>query len=553
MGIGAEDLDEVFEYFSRVHTKATFGAMGTGLGLAISRNLCRLMGGDITVQSELGKGSVFTVVVPQQTIDSVPFAVVQNPSTKYVLVYESDQKCCEAITYTLDRLGVHLSVVTAPEDLIAALQYNQMIQPFQFVVVRYALYDEIRKAFAQCNSNGATLVVMADQNETVLRRHNSVETVVSPINPLVFARLLNGEMDSAGGVERKESVIKFTAPNARLLIVDDVRTNLIVAEGLLAPYNARIDTCTSGKEAVALVSANRYDIIFMDHMMPEMDGIETAAAIRSLQGDYERTVYYHIVPIVALTANAVSGMRELFLQNGFNDYLAKPIELTKLDEIIARWIPSDKRVRSAAGAHAQTVDQGIFAPLVNAGVDVKHGIVMAGNDEKRYRKALKTFSKDAFERLYLFEVTPTANDLAPFAVNAHALKSAATLIGASHIASRAAKLETAGKDMDIRTIKTHIETFYNDLMQLAELIDHTLAASGGDLAAAEPVQYSAAFQDLAAALRNEDIEATRKLLAELDDEPFNTATKDILSDIARAAQMNEFDEASALCGKLIVG
>jgi signal transduction histidine kinase/CheY-like chemotaxis protein len=130
----------------------------------------------------------------------------------------------------------------------------------------------------------------------------------------------------------------FIAPEAELLVVDDLPANLLVAEGLLAPYRVRVTTCANGGEAVDLVRARPFDLVLMDHMMPVMDGVEATRVVR--EQDEERC---RIVPIIALTANAVSGMREMFLANGFNDFLSKPIDVLELDAVLARWIPAGKR------------------------------------------------------------------------------------------------------------------------------------------------------------------------------------------------------------------
>jgi CheY-like chemotaxis protein/nitrogen-specific signal transduction histidine kinase len=125
--------------------------------------------------------------------------------------------------------------------------------------------------------------------------------------------------------------IEFIAPEARILAVDDSKVNLVVIQSLLLPYKMKVDLCPSGEKAVALVKENSYDLIFMDHMMPGMDGVETTAAIREWEGGKN-------VPIVALTANAISGMREMFLENGFSDYLSKPIDIAELDKLVAIWL-----------------------------------------------------------------------------------------------------------------------------------------------------------------------------------------------------------------------
>ena len=133
--------------------------------------------------------------------------------------------------------------------------------------------------------------------------------------------------------------VAFTAPSFRVLLVDDLDINLKVAAGLLRPYRMTVDSCLSGEEALKLVQDNTYDLIFMDHIMPGLDGVEATLAIRALGGPFEKDK----LPIVALTANAVSGMMEMFLENGFNDFLPKPIERVKLNELMMRLVPADRQ------------------------------------------------------------------------------------------------------------------------------------------------------------------------------------------------------------------
>ncbi|MDR0442525.1 MAG: response regulator [Treponema sp.] len=226
IGIKPEDQEKLFKDFVQLEAKKNLGIEGTGLGLAITRRLCLLMGGDISVKSEYGKGSTFTVIIPQ---------VIDSPG-----------------------------------------QFTQA-EP---------------------------------------------ELSTSPAG-----------IGSESRVSRvQQGAVWYTFPNARLLVVDDIALNLKVAKGLLAPYQAKIDTCSSGLEAIEKVKRGlstraNYDIIFMDHMMPGMDGVETAAALRKIEG------YAH-TPIIALTANAMRGQREFYLEQGFNDFLSKPVDPKLLDEIL---------------------------------------------------------------------------------------------------------------------------------------------------------------------------------------------------------------------------
>ena len=139
-------------------------------------------------------------------------------------------------------------------------------------------------------------------------------------------------------MHKKESIKIDPIPNGKVLLVDDVEINLMVAEALLEPYEMKVDCTSSGAEAIRIIAnkETEYDIIFMDHMMPGMDGVETASAIRELKTEYAKTV-----PIIALTANAIAGSRKMFIENGFQDFLAKPIEISQLDTILRKWIRSN--------------------------------------------------------------------------------------------------------------------------------------------------------------------------------------------------------------------
>jgi CheY-like chemotaxis protein len=140
--------------------------------------------------------------------------------------------------------------------------------------------------------------------------------------------------ESAGKRNKKHEYSNFKAPNAKVLIVDDNLVNLKVAAGLMKPFAMQVDTAKSGKEALVKVQEKEYHLIFMDHMMPDMDGVETAHMIRQMDGDY-----YRNVPIIALTANALSGAKEMFMEEGMNDFIAKPIDMKELSEKILEWLP----------------------------------------------------------------------------------------------------------------------------------------------------------------------------------------------------------------------
>ncbi|MDR1970651.1 MAG: response regulator, partial [Treponema sp.] len=372
-----------------------------------------------------------------------------------------------------------------------------------------------------------------------------------------ISNVLNG-VSSAGAGEK--TGVRFTAPEARVLIVDDIVTNLNVAKGLLAPYRMDIQTCTGGREAIELLGRQRFDLILMDHMMPDMDGIETAAVIRAMEDEEIKNT-----PIVALTASAVSGIRDMFLEKGFNDYLAKPVEIIKLDEIMAKYIPRSKRREAGTEAARETFtgDAGINI----GGLDVKKGIAMTGGTLGAYWKVLESFYRDAegrlknltgFKDLLPPAGTPGPEDLAAFTTQVHALKSASASVGAALISARAAELEAAGKRGDVESIRQGLEDFCPLLAELCGAIGAALrdrAPAGPIPNAAGDVSPDPALQKallgLKAALESENIEAIDRCLKELEALVPGSLAGEIYAEISDAVLVSEFPQAIKVIDTLL--
>jgi signal transduction histidine kinase/CheY-like chemotaxis protein len=532
IGIKPDDTEKLFGEFVQFDTHKNEGIEGTGLGLAISRNLCRLMGGDIAVESRYGEGSTFTVTIPQQVKNRAPIAQVEDPQTKKVLLYETRKGYAESLLYSLENLGVPVTLTTETS----------------------AFYQELRGgaySFAFCPAARAekTIALIKDQELPTLpvllvdageiASFQNIPIITMPAYTVPIANILNDVIT----VDCREKVtVRFTAPTAKLLIVDDIVTNLQVAQGLLALYQTEIHTCTSGKEAIALVRERPYDVVFMDHMMPEMDGIETTAAIRGLDVDYARDM-----PIIALTANAISGMKEMFLAKGFNDYLAKPIEISKLDDIMEKWIPLDKRIKMR---HDMKRDAHIRGPgLVIEGIDVRQGITMTGGTESGYRGVLSTYCRDAEDRLKTldhFSVDERSN-LAGFTTQVHALKSASASIGAAALSEEARLLEMAGKNGDMTFIRERTGDFCRHLEALVQQIRVALGGTTvpEDPGAAVGTAQRELFLQLQDALAGENIEDIDRLINTLEEGklPLNLPEREALDQISQQVLMAEFKEA----------
>jgi CheY-like chemotaxis protein len=287
----------------------------------------------------------------------------------------------------------------------------------------------------------------------------------------------------------------------------------------------------------------------MDHMMPEMDGIEAAAAIRGLETESRR----HI-PIIALTANAMSGMREMFLSKGFDDYLAKPIEFSKLDAILVKWIKREKWEKPMAVFKDDTPAEN-DSGLVIAGLDTAQGILMTGGKVDGYRRVLASFCRETRKRLALFraEVGSPELPLKQFTILVHAIKGASASIGAMVESAEAARLEQAGRDGDLGFIREALPAFCGHLGELEGRIRSALGLTEDDLEAnADGILPADAellplLREFRAALEQSAIDDIDRLLDELTRQAKGPGTKknfEIISDLVLTGDYDKANEAA---------
>lgn len=242
----------------------------------------------------------------------------------------------------------------------------------------------------------------------------------------------------------------FVAPDARLLVVDDTAINLLVITQLLKRTRMQIDTCASGRECLEMIAREHYDVILLDHMMPEMDGIETLEKIR--ESDTHQCTD---TPVIALTANAIVGVREMYIEKGFQDYLSKPVEGKALELMLMRFIPEYKmqvyREQEVEEAQEKPAfymqEEGGTDAVADCLVEEDLGIQYCGGSEDVYMEVLAEFCDVAQEDLRKIEEAYEQEQWKDYAILTHGLKSSSLSIGAKKLSEEAAGLEKSGKEL----------------------------------------------------------------------------------------------------------
>lgn len=269
-----------------------------------------------------------------------------------------------------------------------------------------------------------------------------------------------------GIVNEERETESWTAPLGKILVVDDIQMNLKVIKGLLKSTKLQIDTACSGTECLAKVQSESYHIIFLDHMMPEMSGIETLQRMRRLTDSKNRET-----PVIMLTANAMQGVKEEYLAEGFHDYLAKPIQEEKLKRLILKYLPGDFVQKQQRQQESDDTESAFLKKL--SFMDTETGMQYCGGSEVFYREILETYIAGYYEdKIQMFFET---KDWKNYCIRVHGIKGASASVGAVQIAEEARKLERAAKQQDDTYIREHHQRFMEQygmlIRQIEEILD----------------------------------------------------------------------------------
>jgi CheY-like chemotaxis protein/HPt (histidine-containing phosphotransfer) domain-containing protein len=456
MGIKPQDIEKLFRSFKQVDSKRNRNIEGTGLGLAICKQLLDLMGGKISVKSEFGKGSSFFFEVPQKIIDKTPAIPPLTKNVRIGLLVGSG--------YVRNQLIKDIKRVSATPVTLSTIDNLDEINYDQIIVEKAFFTDSIRSLLEKHPEIPCTVIGnFGSPNDIDI---NTIKFIQKPVYSLGLYNALgftNFMLNTAGS---EMDDFTFVAPEARVLIVDDNAVNLTVAKGLIEPLRMQVDTAESAAQAIEMVCNIKYDLIFMDHMMPEVDGVEATHIIRRMLPSYNET------PIIALTANAVSGAKEMFLSEGMNDFVAKPIEISDIVAKLRKWLPQDKIMPADKfNDNKETETPASEMPSLKdiEVLNTEKAISMLGS-EKLYWTVLREYYSNIGKNSQSIQDHFDKEEWSEYTIEVHALKSASRQIGAEELGEHAFELEMAGKENNIDLIKQKTGAMLDEYKSLTELL-----------------------------------------------------------------------------------
>jgi PAS domain S-box-containing protein len=443
IGIARDKINLVFDKFTQADASTTRRFGGTGLGLAICRQLVRLMGGTIGAESELGRGSTFWFTLPLETMPEP--SIEPGPAARArILIVDDLEPSRVALEQQLTMLGANPesvpSLAAAGERLAVAGREGR---PFSVIMLDCVSPDPeslIRELASHPERGPARLILMtpggARPAEAWLRNHGVVACLRKPVRLEELATALGPSLEGTPGATEAPPTSApggaTSTPSAgvpRVLVVDDNSVNQKVAARMLTKLGCTVEIAADGREALDLVTRLPFDVVFMDCMMPEMDGYEATGAIRQLPGPAART------PIVAMTANAMQGDRERCLASGMDDYLSKPVQPDLLKEALTRWTSA-----------ARTVDQ---PPPVDSAVLQSFRQLQEEGAPDVLAEFIDLFLGDLPARRESIAIALERGEAEPIRATAHALKSSAAYIGAQELARLCREMERVARAGDV--------------------------------------------------------------------------------------------------------
>ena len=445
-GISQENIGRLFKMFRQIDSKRNRNVEGTGLGLAISKKLLGLMDGTISVESEPGKGSTFTFEVPQEITREERSVVQSAPAGTVVCILLGNQYLRQSVETAVREIGA-----------VAVSIDNPLLGDKAYIIADYELLDDAKELIAR---NPELKCILIDRfDSTAYSDNDNITTIRKPVYSFSLSAAM-GIGEKFTHSDDTESDVSFTAPEAYVLIVDDNDINRAIAKGVIEPLGMQVDLAASGAECIEKVRNFRYDIIFMDHMMPEMDGIEAAHIIK------QRFPSYADVPIIALTANAAGDAREMFLREGMSDFIAKPISLRTITNKIRRWLPSEKII-PVSKSENKAQPQRILPDIPE--LDLKSAMELMGS-EKLLFNVIEQYYRSIDKNIAKINASYENGNTELLTIEFHSLKSTSKQIGANKLSQMAKDLETAGKNNNNIYISENIEKFLDEYKTMKNVL-----------------------------------------------------------------------------------
>ena len=485
-GMTEYELEKVYDSFYQADSSRTRQGGGLGLGLAIASGFVALLGGFMTIDSKPDVGTTVNVSIPQRVVDPLSCMSVAAPEKLCLGAFLHFEKYDHPavrdyynsmVLNIVKGLGIQMHRVNNAENL-KLLHSNVHLTHLFIAEGEYLdnidLIEELAKEM---------VVAVVASEDIVLPRNSHVKILEKPFYCFPVVSILNSTVGS-----KEERVKKLRCDGVRALVVDDESMNLVVAKSIFSRYGMKVTTVTSGQESIDICRAKVFDIIFMDHMMSGMDGVEAMKRIRTDVSGLNGSV-----PVIALTANAMSSAKQMFLAEGFDGFVSKPVEIDELERVLKQVLPKSFISFVDADGALEAAEEEPEVPVIRpaeekdfisefrkSGIDTDAGIKYCVGDKEFYKSLLLQFASEAPDKIASMKNYYQIRDWHNYEILVHALKSTSKMIGVSGLSDKAKALEKAAKENDEGFILANHETMIKDYGKItAEVRDMLMSEENG--------------------------------------------------------------------------
>ena len=484
VGIPLDRQAAIFDSFTQVDGSTTRRFGGTGLGLSISKRLVELMGGQIGLESEVGKGSTFWFTIPfgkQDKREKLPMKTRQSVRGSHILIVDDNATNRTILNKTLVSFGCFPEEVESGKEGLALLNLRMAEgRPFDAILLDHQMpemdgQDVVRAIRSQPENDNTRILILTSVGERGDARHfmelGCAAYLTKPVRQsqlldALAETLVDPEVEERSPKKDREVVIvtrhslgEDTPGKTRILVAEDNLVNQKVAMRMLEKAGHRVDVANNGIEALAALKNASYDLVLMDMQMPEMDGYEATAEIRKMAPEYRE------LPVIAMTANAMKGDREKCIAAGMDDYISKPVKPKGLLEMVQRWA-GKKVIRPTVGMDRYPSDPDLP-------VDLKRFKDFTGGDKDFEKEIIDLFLKDTLKHIARLETAINGGNASDVEAAAHSIKGAAANMGAEKFRKLAQDLETKGNACALRDIGNELDLLKSAFVEIERFFEET--------------------------------------------------------------------------------
>ena len=486
-GMTEYELEKVYDSFYQADSSRSRQGGGLGLGLAIASGFVSLLGGFMTIDSKPDVGTTVTVSIPQRVVDPLSCMSVAAPDKLCLGAFLHFEKYDHPavrdyynsmVLNIVKGLGVQMHRVNNAENL-------KLLHSTVHLTHLFIAEEEYNDNVDLIENLAKEMVVAVVANEDFVPPKTSrVKVLEKPFYCFPVVSILNSTVDT-----KEERIKMLRCEGVKALVVDDESMNLVVAKSIFGRYGMKVSTVTSGQESIDICREKVFDIIFMDHMMSGMDGVEAMKRIRTDVSGLNGSV-----PVVALTANAMSSAKQMFLNEGFDGFVSKPIEIDELERVLKQVLP--KSAMSFVDVDGQTEslpdepeeeirsetknEKDFIVELRKSGIDTDAGLKYCVGDKEFYKSLLVQYATESAEKIGMMKKYYIVRDWHNYEILVHALKSTSKMIGITDLSEKAKALEKAAKNNEENYILQNHEAMIRDYGQIAGDIKNKLIYNDED-------------------------------------------------------------------------